>query len=76
MIYPWICKLTFEALATSHEFFQYTLRGYLDASPDSPIDGMRYADSPLGNCSVQLLEVSQYLWSPVVDQVREVSNGL
>jgi len=56
------------ALQTTTSLFQYTLRGYYD--PSSPVDGMLYENTALTNCSVQLIELSQYLYSPAEDQVH------
>lgn len=56
-----------QALQTTRSLYQYTLRGYYD--PSSPVDGLLYENTALGNCSVQLIELKQYLWSPAEDQV-------
>lgn len=40
-----------------------------DPSSDSSNNGLNY-NNPFTGCSVQLIEVAQYLWSPVTDQVR------
>ena len=56
-------------LATSNHAYEYTLRGYYDGRNDTPIDGMLYENYAIMNCSVQLIELRQVLWSPAVDTV-------
>ena len=57
-------------IQTTISMFQYILRAYWDDNEDSLVDGMLYKNYSLVNCSVQLLELSQFLWSPVSDQVQ------
>ena len=58
-----------KGLVTSTGSFQYFLRGYLDPAPDGRVDGLRYQNNPFCNCSIQLIEMSQFLWSPIEDEV-------
>jgi hypothetical protein len=61
-----------KGLVTSTASFQYFLRGYLDPAPDSRVDGLRYQNNAFRNCSIQLIEMSQFLWSPIEDQASTV----
>jgi hypothetical protein len=64
-----------EDLVTTHQFYQYFLRGFLDPRNNTPIDGMIYKNNPLSNCSVQLVELKQTLWAAVEDQVRNFTDA-
>src|SRR5579859_4570935 len=44
---------------TASGLLQYTLLGYLDPSPGSPVDQMIYRDYPLQNCSIHKLMFGQ-----------------
>lgn len=59
-------------VATLNSSFQYTLHGYYDPSIDSSENGLNYHNNPFSHCSVQLIEVAQYLWNPVTDQVSDL----
>ena len=54
--------------------FPYTLRGFTDSRKIVHTQGMTYANNPINNCSVQILQLSQFLWHPVGDDVN--SNSL
>lgn len=44
---------------TASGLLQYTLLGYLDASPDSPVDQMMYRNYALQNCTIHKLVFGQ-----------------
>ena len=49
---------------TTNGMFTYAMRGFLDATSDSPIDELTYKDYPLRNCSIQQFQYRQ-INSPV-----------
>jgi hypothetical protein len=70
-----LAQTNLKGLSTNQSVFQYTLRGYLDPNADALVDGMQYEGNDIGNCSVQLLQISQFLWAPVNDQVNSATPG-
>ena len=49
--------------------YPYTLRSFRDTRKDIHASGMVYANNFISNCSVQRMQISQFLWQLVGDHV-------